>query len=90
MHTCPEAVKLAYRVSPKRLVTILKMLIIIIATLWWKPAELVFKEAQGPFRCSNVTGISVQVLVTDAIAGLGLGEGTLFKSGQQEAQVDIP
>jgi len=46
VHTCPEAVKLAYRVSPKRL-----------------------------------------VLVTDAIAGLGLREGTFFKSGQQEAQV---
>ena len=26
--------------------------------------------------------------MTDAIAGLGLGEGTFFKSGQQEAQVD--
>lgn len=46
VHTCPEAVKLAYRVSPKRL-----------------------------------------VLVTDAIAGLGLKEGDSFKSGQQEAQV---
>ena len=30
-----------------------------------------------------------QVLVTDAIAGLGLKEGYFFKSGQQKAQVDI-
>ena len=31
--------------------------------------------------------MTYQVLVTDAIAGLGLKEGALFKSGQQIAQV---
>ena len=38
---------------------------------------------------TNMMTTNAQVLVTDAIAGLGLKEGDTFKSGQQKAEVDI-
>ena len=138
VHTCQEAVKLAYRASPKRLVTMIMIMVMMIMimtmTLFMMIKNLVklvlyrvlprlvtitIKEEEH-FSSSSIVMIFVtkiimilmvivtilmtmmmimvmamtmmmtngQVLVTDAIAGLGLKEGDFFRSGQQEAQVD--
>ena len=98
VHTCPEAVKLAYRTSPKRLVTVWWCLMMwpsrvvilsswlltrIISHLWKKCLWFVWRW--------SISGshVDFKVLVTDAIAGLGLEEGSTFKSGQQVAEACI-